>query len=91
MKLIKLDASIKAMAKKNDDDSESDDDETLSPSYLIVNFVEQSFVGRQTCGDFSCTGKLAKAHFSSNHRNIECMDSGQVFNNNKKKASKPPS
>jgi hypothetical protein len=66
----------------------------LRKSFLIVNFVEQSFVERQTCGDFSCTGKLAKAHFSSNHRKIECMDSGQVFNkktNKKKHTFKPPS
>ena len=91
----------KAMAKKNDDDPESDNDTNLMSNVLDCEFCgtrfrwkadlkkhkkeifssEGSFKFKcELCGDFSCTGKQAKAHFSSKHRNFECLDCGQVFN-----------
>ena len=91
----------KALAKKNDEDPESDDDSNLKSKELNCEFCGTKFRWKANlkkhqreiystggsfkfecglCGDFSCTGKLAKAHFSSKHRNIECMDCGQVFN-----------
>ena len=83
----------KALAKKNDDDPESDDSSNLKSNGLKCKYCGTKFCWEsnlkkhkkemfecELCGNFFCTGKLAKAHFNSKHRNIECLDCGQLFN-----------
>ena len=91
----------KALAKKNNDDPESNDSSNLKSNGLKCKYCGTKFcweanlkkhkkemfssdgsfqIECELCVNFFCTGKLAKAHFNSKHRNIECLDCGQLFN-----------